>query len=245
MSRLLLLLALLVVFWWLRRWWRLTPSTQRRRRLRQVLIWGGVGLLALAALSGRLNPLIALLGALGALMLRVLSLAQGYAHLHGLLRTLGLGGGAYKPQPGMSLLRSRFLELRFDQTQGHFHGLVREGPFSGRRLEVLDLEALARMLELYRERDPPSVALLETYLDQRFPGAWRARCGGNSSQVHGAGAPPDRAEASAILGVALDADAETVRAAHRRLMLRLHPDRGGSDYLASRINAARRVLLGE
>ena len=61
----------------------------------------------------------------------------------------------------------------------------------------------------------------------------------------GAGTAMSRDEARAILGLDEDAGPEDIVAAHRRLMQRNHPDRGGSDYLASRINEARDVLLGE
>ena len=54
-----------------------------------------------------------------------------------------------------------------------------------------------------------------------------------------------RAEACAILGIPEDASREQIIEAHRRLMQRLHPDRGGSDALASRVNAAKKVLLDE
>jgi DnaJ-domain-containing protein 1 len=53
----------------------------------------------------------------------------------------------------------------------------------------------------------------------------------------------DEAEARAILGVGASADADAIRAAHRRLVSAVHPDRGGSADLARRINAARDVLL--
>jgi CysZ protein len=50
-------------------------------------------------------------------------------------------------------------------------------------------------------------------------------------------------EARAILGVGPDAGAEEIRAAHRRLVTALHPDKGGSAELTRRINAARDMLL--
>lgn len=52
-----------------------------------------------------------------------------------------------------------------------------------------------------------------------------------------------RAEALAILGLKGDPTEDVIRAAHRRLMLRLHPDTEGSQWLAQKINTARDVLL--
>ena len=53
----------------------------------------------------------------------------------------------------------------------------------------------------------------------------------------------DETEACRVLGVAPDADADTVRAAHRRLVSEIHPDRGGSTERTRRVNAARDLLL--
>lgn len=58
-------------------------------------------------------------------------------------------------------------------------------------------------------------------------------------------ADPSPAEARKILGLPDKIDAEAVRAAHRRLIQKLHPDRDGSDYFAAKINQARDVLLRE
>jgi type VI protein secretion system component VasK len=52
-------------------------------------------------------------------------------------------------------------------------------------------------------------------------------------------------EARELLGVPDDADQETIRAAHRRLIAKVHPDAGGSADLARRVNAAREILLSE
>ena len=50
-------------------------------------------------------------------------------------------------------------------------------------------------------------------------------------------------EARALLGVSAGADADAVRAAHRRIVAKVHPDKGGTAELTARVNAARDALL--
>lgn len=77
-----------------------------------------------------------------------------------------------------------------------------------------------------------------------LPGIWLLMRPGGAG---GAAQPPamDGDEARRVLGVAQGADADAIRAAHRRLVARVHPDQGGSAELAGRVNAARDILLAE
>jgi hypothetical protein len=159
MARLLVLLILLGLVFWGLHWLRTTPTPQVARVLRRVLLWGGLALLILAVLSGRLNPLFAAFAAAVPLILRLLNLLRLAPLIHSFLQALGIRGGMDRPphsEPGGALSHE---------------------------------------------------------------------------------------EARAILGLEPNASPEQIRAAHRRLIQQFHPDRGGSDYLAARINQAKKTLL--
>ncbi|ESX15841.1 MULTISPECIES: DnaJ domain-containing protein [unclassified Mesorhizobium] len=149
------------------------------------------------------------------------------------------------PAPGKrSTVRTAALEMELDHDTGGLEGLVLAGRHEGKMLGAM---GLAELQQLYRELpgDPESRQLLETYLDGRFP-VWRKDAEANGGEglgvAPGAGAMT-KEEAYKILGLEAGAAAADVRKAHRRLMQRLHPDIGGTSFLAARINEAKDVLL--
>ncbi|MCZ8312924.1 MAG: DnaJ domain-containing protein [Magnetospirillum sp.] len=195
-------------------------------------------------------------GILGALFLLVTGrlwsvLALGSAFAPALMRffkswQIGQGGTA-QTETDDSSVETRLLRMTLDHATGAMDGLVREGKMRGRKLSELGLDALLDLLAEARLDDPDSAPLLEAFLDRAAPD-WRSHGGAASGE-----APPasparggmTRSEAARLLGVAEDADAATIKAAHRRLMMKVHPDHGGTDELAARLNDAKRVLLGD
>lgn len=145
-------------------------------------------------------------------------------------------GRTYGRQSGV---RTRWLSMTLDHVTGEAEGEVLQGRFAGRRMLDLTLtELLALRAELAGE--PQSLALLEAWLDRRHPD-WRAQeTAGNEGQGRG---PMTRDQAYAVLGLAPGASAEEIKQAHRRLMQKLHPDHGGSDWLAAELNEAKDLLL--
>ncbi len=156
-----------------------------------------------------------------------------------------------------SEVHTRFVVMQLDHDSGEMDGTVREGRFAGKRLSEL---ALSDVVLLYREAlaaDQTSAQVLQAYLERMHGEAWRAASQSGAGAGPGAGAeeragagksaggPMSRAEARAVLGVGPDASAEEIKRAHRRLMKQYHPDHGGSDYLAAKINEAKEVLLRE
>ncbi|MFL1460678.1 hypothetical protein ACI6QG_00570 [Roseococcus sp. DSY-14] len=137
-------------------------------------------------------------------------------------------------------VETALLEMRLDLETGAMTGRVRAGRLAGRELSALSLPELRALLEDAARDDPESVPLLEAWLDRAHPD-WRVE---GPAPPPAAGGPMTAAEALAVLGLAEGATRDEVRAAHRRLMQAAHPDRGGSDWLAARVNQARDVLLG-
>ncbi|HEY4250067.1 MAG TPA: hypothetical protein VGM87_02650 [Roseomonas sp.] len=133
-------------------------------------------------------------------------------------------------------VETAMLAMVLDHASGGMSGRVLAGRFAGTDLAGLDLAALRDLLAECAARDPDSVPLLEAWLDRLHAG-WR------EAPPSAGVAPMSRTEALAILGLKDGAGPEAVRAAHRRLMRTAHPDQGGSDWLAARLNAARDLLL--
>jgi DnaJ-like protein len=150
-----------------------------------------------------------------------------------------------KLAPGKrSTVRTAALEMELDHDTGGLEGLVLAGRHEGKMLGAM---GLAELQHLYRELsgDPESRQLLETYLDGRFP-VWRKNAETNGGEGLGVAPGPGamtKEEAYKVLGLEAGAAAADVRKAHRRLMQRLHPDVGGTSFLAARINEAKDVLL--
>ncbi len=154
------------------------------------------------------------------------------------------------PSPGQaSEVETRFLRMTLDHDSGVMTGQIKEGRFAGRRLEDLELDDLVALWAECRAEDAQSAAVLEAYLDRTQGEAWReaaARGGaGAGPRAPGAAGAMSRQEACEILGLEPGASRKAIHDAHRRLMQKVHPDHGGSNYLAAKINQAKALLLGE
>lgn len=147
-------------------------------------------------------------------------------------------------EDNQSSVRSRYITMQLDHDTGTVEGRVIAGAFKGRDLMDLGEEETRRLLDEVAG-DPDSLALLETWLDKNRAG-WREYFAGQGTtpgqEAEAPSADPD-AEAYEILGLKPGATEEEIRAAYRKLMLGVHPDQGGSAYLAAKINAAKDRLL--
>ena len=136
------------------------------------------------------------------------------------------------------------IEMELDHDSGAMTGTVLAGGFQGRRLDELSNEELH---VFWREtaQDEQSRKLVEAYLDRRLAG-WREHFQADGTEGQGSATsagPMTDEEAYQILGLSPDAGDAEIRAAHRRLMMRVHPDQGGSGFLAAKINEAKDTLL--
>jgi hypothetical protein len=152
------------------------------------------------------------------------------------------GARARKSAGQVSRVRSAFLEMELDHDSGAMIGRILAGRHEGASLDALEATTLIGLLP---EIDEESRALLATYLDRRAPG-WREYAQHDATAGQGSpprGGPMTPEEAYQILGLQPGAGPEDIGRAHRALMKRLHPDQGGSTYLAARVNEAKDVLL--
>ena len=153
-------------------------------------------------------------------------------------------GGRTQKSPGqVSRVRTAFLEMELDHDSGALRGQVLAGGHQGAALDDLDVPTLITLLG---EIDEDSLPLLAAYLDRRQP-RWREHAPDDAAAANGSrasrGGKMTEEEAYQILGIQPGATAQDIARAHRSLMKKLHPDQGGSTYLAARINEAKDVLV--
>ena len=226
MIRLLVVAALIAALYYGYRRILALPPAQRSS------FWWKLGLGALVLLS-----LVAVAGGrmhwLGGLLAILLAVAKFGAHA--LFRVWPLLRATGKD----AIFRTDHLEVRFLIKTSELQGTVIKGPHAGAHLHAMPVEQLQELAAYYRERDRKSFYLTQAFMQRA--GAARAQSDERSQAAFSGN--PSRDEALLILGLHGHPSNEDIIAAHRRLIQKLHPDRGGNDYLAARINQAKDVLL--
>jgi hypothetical protein len=228
MSVLFGLVGLAILLWMAQKYLKADP----RKLAAAAKLAGGLGLLGLAAV----------LGLRGHFEMAVPLAAFGLALLGWLpFAPAGFGARTQKSAGQVSRVRSAFLDMELDHDTGAMQGTILAGSRQGTALDTLDVTTLVSLLA---EFDEESRALLAAYLDRRDAG-WREHAQSDAAAGRGdfARGPMSEKEAYEVLGLQPGAKTEDIINAHRTLMKRIHPDLGGTSYLAARVNEAKDTLL--
>ncbi len=207
------------------------PKDKRRAFLWRTAFWLVLGISVTLVATGRMHWL-------GAGLAVLVPLVKGFF-------TLGLRALPFlnilsrlKTTPSQFRTQSLLVEVNFASRQ--MDGEILDGKFAGRRLSELNNTELSELSDALKTDDRESFVLLQAYLlrngqagEQHQQDNYQSA---NFSEL-------SAEEAYKILGLEVDASKEDIIKAHKRLMQRLHPDRGGSDYLAAKINAAKDKLV--
>ena len=213
------------------------PPHKRRGAYLQIILGSAVVGVIILTLMGKMHWI-------GAAMTGALVLARQMLPL--LIRVLpmlgSLRGQNTNAAGKKSEVSSRILKMTLDHDSGDLSGVVLEGTYRDWLLEELNREQLDDLMAFCQREDADSTQLLASYIEQRFPDdAGHTEHNANTGAANTTGLT--RAEALAVLGLGEEASDEDIVAAHRALIQKLHPDRGGNDYLAAKINEAKDFLI--
>ena len=235
MHRLIIAIAIIAIIFYLTQRINLLPPKARRKAFVTLSLTLITLLVLFLTVTGRLHWIGAALTGVLVLLRQLLPLIIRFIPTWLSYRGSGIGSKSSKT----STVESRFIRMNLDHETGKMSGEVLSGEFEQWELDEMERPQLESLLSFCSQNDPDSARLLESYLTQRFPDEnfdSQESYSESSSQMQ-------RAEALSILGLEGEPDSETIVNAHRHLMQKLHPDRGGNDYLAAKINQAKDILL--
>ncbi len=214
-------------------------------KLKLALILLGL-IFLLMAVTGRAPALFALIGAAMTQLFRVAPLLIRFAPaLRNLWGTSSAGANGRNANAGVSRVATATIDMTLDHGSGTMDGLVKCGPCTGRHLSQLSINELRSVYAHCQQHDIDALRLVQTYVSRTHAEEWQdedAQQNGNESP-RGSTAAMSVDEARQILGVSASAGKQDIVQAHRSLMSRLHPDKGGSTYLAAKVNTAKKLLL--
>lgn len=216
------------------------PPAEKRKYYLTLALSVAAGALILLSLTGRVHWIGALIGAMIPFIRQGLPLLIRMVPFIQHQRKAGAAGRGAS-SGNHSEVSTEWLTMRMQHDTGVLSGRVEKGDFAGSSLDELSLEQLRKLYAECRAADRDSGELLSSYLKHRFGQEWNQP----ESDTPGSSGNMSRDQALAVLGLKDGADREAVIKAHRSLMQKLHPDRGGNDYLAAQINLAKDVLLGD
>ncbi len=230
MLRFLLAIAVIIaIFYGMNYIRRQPPQNQRKLWIKAILI-GAAVTLGLMALTGRMHWIGLVFAALLPLVKTLGSLAIRFMPILGPI----LKRRAERYQAQVKSTTTKFLQFVVDDN-GDMGGLIVQGSLAGKQLKDLtDDQLLAFLKESQSCVDTQRV--LVAYLNKYHPHLVRQKPSATSGDM-------SQKEAEEILGLSHNYSKKDVIDAHRKLMQKLHPDRGGNDYLASKINAAKEKLI--
>ncbi len=236
----LLLIAAIIGVWLYARWLFKQP---RQKQFQYAAIAVAIVVIGLVV-TGRTHWLFAIFAGIIPFFQRILGMLS-YLPILGKLfmQFRNMQSGPNSNQT--SNVETEYISMTLDHASGQMQGSIKKGSHAGESLESLSLTQLIQLYKDYASIDTDSAQLLEAYLDRTHQDKWRDQADVNNNHTdrptNQTGMSID--EALNILGLNSDASKDEIVEAHRHLMQKLHPDRGGNDYLAAKINQAKDLLL--
>jgi len=248
MFRLVVLVAVIIIGYITVQYIQALKPQQRKKFAAKAAAVALITILILLTVTGKLYILAALGTGLVIFAKRLFPLLRYFPFLKGLYQKAKATQSSDSSQ--RSTVETSLLKMTLDHQSGNLDGELLATDSKGKYLSEFSLSELISLYDLADKQYPDSIEVLAAYLDRQHGSDWReaANAGSYSEESEQQSRPSDSAEmtaieAYAVLGLDQTATEEDVIAAYRKLMQKLHPDRGGSNYLAAKINQAKDLLV--